>query len=166
MNAILTVTCTDGPILSIPGIHVPVQIGAAGMRRDKTEGDHATPTGSLPLRRVFYRADRIARPETTLPCEPIARDDGWCDAPAHADYNTLVRLPHPASCEALWRDDRSYDLMVVLGWNDSPPVSGRGSAIFLHLPTVSGVTEGCIAMTEDHLRLMLSQGLKTIEVVE
>jgi L,D-peptidoglycan transpeptidase YkuD (ErfK/YbiS/YcfS/YnhG family) len=144
----------------------PASIGPAPVTRHKREGDHATPVGALPIRRVFYRADRTARPETRqdMPVEPLGPNDGWCDDPSHEDYNTLVTLPHPARCETLWRDDASYDIVASLGWNDDPVVPGNGSAIFLHLPTRSGVTEGCIALAEPDLRAVLAAGLVKLVV--
>jgi L,D-peptidoglycan transpeptidase YkuD (ErfK/YbiS/YcfS/YnhG family) len=47
----------------------------------------------------------------------------------------------------MWRKDDLYDLVVVLGHNDSPVVPGAGSAIFMHvaLPDYAP-TEGCIAL--------------------
>jgi L,D-peptidoglycan transpeptidase YkuD (ErfK/YbiS/YcfS/YnhG family) len=96
-----------------------------------------------------------------LPLSPIAPEDGWCDEPADAFYNRKVRLPHLGSCERLWRDDHLYDVMAVIGWNDDPPVAGRGSAIFLHLACAGtgGLepTEGCVALAEDDLRAVLAQ---------
>lgn len=113
----------------------------------KAEGDGATPLGSWPLRRVLYRPDREPCPETALPCAPIAPDDGWCDAPNDPAYNTPVQHPYPASAERLWREDHVYDLIVVLGCNDDPPIPGRGSAIFLHLAQPDWrPTEGCVAI--------------------
>jgi L,D-peptidoglycan transpeptidase YkuD (ErfK/YbiS/YcfS/YnhG family) len=96
---------------------------------------------------VFYRADRIGRPATKLPCTAIAPEDGWCDAPADPAYNRKIRLPYKASAETLWRDDTLYDIVVVLGHNDDPVVPGAGSAIFLHLARDDGgPTEGCIGV--------------------
>ncbi len=101
----------------------------------------------MALRRVLYRADRMATPATTLPLTAIAPDDGWCDDPADPAYNRPVLLPYPASAEALWRADGLYDLAVVLGYNDDPVVPGKGSAIFLHVvDPAGGPTEGCIAL--------------------
>lgn len=141
-------------------------LGRGGVRADKQEGDGVTPAGLLPLRRVLYRADRLSPPACALPREPIAPGDGWCDDPAHPDYNRPVRLPHPARHEALWRDDPLYDLLGVLGWNDSPPQRGRGSAIFLHVARPSGApTEGCIALSLPELRALLAAGLTEILVV-
>jgi L,D-peptidoglycan transpeptidase YkuD (ErfK/YbiS/YcfS/YnhG family) len=122
-------------------------LGRAGIRPDKHEGDGATPVGRFALRSVLYRPDRIARPVTSLAVRPIVEGDGWCDAPGHPDYNRPVRLPHPASCETMWRDDGLYDLVVVLGHNDDPPEPGRGSAIFLHVARPDyAPTEGCVAL--------------------
>ncbi len=54
----------------------------------------------------------------------------------------------------LLRDDDAYDVIVVLGHNDSPPVPGRGSAIFFHL-SEGRPTAGCVAVERaDMLRLL------------
>src|SRR3546814_7957165 len=83
-------------------------VGRGGVAEKQREGDGITPVGRWPLRRVLYRADRIARPVTVLPCQPIAPDDGWCDDPADPAYNRPVRLPYPARHERLTRDDHLY----------------------------------------------------------
>lgn len=140
-------------------------IGQGGIRADKREGDGATPTGILALRRVLYRADRLAKPRCAVPVEPIAPDDGWCDDPAHPDYNRPVRLPHPARHEELWRADEVYDILGVLGWNDAPVQADRGSAIFLHLTRPDyAPTAGCVALNEPDLRAVLAAGLTEILV--
>lgn len=141
-------------------------LGRGGVRVEKQEGDGATPAGLLPLRRILYRADRVAPPACRAPVEPIAPTDGWCDDPAHPDYNRQIRLPHPARHEELWREDALYDIIGVLGWNDAPVVRGRGSAIFLHLARPDlAPTEGCIALPERELRAALAAGLTGIEVL-
>ena len=155
----------DG-LLRFQGRTVRCALGAGGIRAIKQEGDGATPVGLLPIRRILWRADRGQRPATTLPAEPIAPDDGWCDDPTHRDYNTRIRLPHAARHERLWRDDAVYDVIGVLGWNDAPVVRGRGSAIFLHLARPGlAPTEGCIALPEMDLRRFLAEGLTAIEVL-
>lgn len=140
-------------------------LGRGGLRTDKQEGDGATPVGLLPLRRVFYRADRIAIPATVLPREPTTQADGWCDDPTDRTYNRAVTLPHPARHEELWRSDPIYDLVVVLGWNDAPVVANRGSAIFLHLARPHyAPTDGCIALALPDLRWLLGAGATALEV--
>src|SRR5690554_2419769 len=99
-------------------------LGRAGIAAAKREGDGATPVGRFPMRRVLYRPDRGEAPATRLPIAPIAPDDGWCDDPGDPAYNRPVRLPYPARCETLWRADALYDVVVVLGHNDDPPVPG------------------------------------------
>jgi len=144
--------------LEIAGKALRCALGKAGVTRDKREGDNATPVGAFPLRRVLFRADRLSAPETGLHVAPIAPDDGWCDAPGDARYNRHVTLPYPASHETLWRDDHVYDIVVVLGHNDDPPVPGRGSAIFMHVARPGyAPTEGCVALALPDLQAVLAQ---------
>ncbi|MFT8471193.1 L,D-transpeptidase family protein [Acetobacter persici] len=140
-------------------------IGKNGLAQQKQEGDHATPIGIFPLRKVYYRADRLLKPKTILPVEPLSPRDGWCDDPESSDYNHFVRLPHPARHEQLWREDHVYDLIVVIGYNDNPAVPGRGSAIFMHLQRPDrSPTEGCLALTESDLRAVLAAGADAVQV--
>lgn len=123
---------------------------------DKREGDGASPAGVWPVRRALWRADRLARPVTALPLQVIEPDDGWCDAPADPAYNRPVRLPWPASHEVMTRTDGLYDIVVVLGHNDDPPIPGMGSAIFLHCASADyAPTEGCVALARDDLQALL-----------
>jgi L,D-peptidoglycan transpeptidase YkuD (ErfK/YbiS/YcfS/YnhG family) len=141
-------------------------LGKSGVRVDKEEGDGATPAGLLPLRRIFYRADRVPPPRSPMPIEPIAATDGWCDDPTHRDYNRFVHLPHDARHEELWRRDEVYDVLAVLGWNDAPVVRKRGSAIFLHVARPDyAPTEGCVALALPDLSRLLAEGVTAIRVV-
>lgn len=133
-------------------------IGPGGIAIKGGEGDGVTPIGSWPVREIFYRADRIARPDVKLPLRAIAENDGWCDAPEDANYNRLVRLPYPASAETMWREDHLYDLVAVLGFNDDPVAPGRGSAIFLHLAKPDYAhTHGCVALAFADILAALEQ---------
>ncbi|MSO73177.1 MAG: hypothetical protein EXQ84_06150 [Rhodospirillaceae bacterium] len=131
-------------------------LGRNGVSESKREGDGATPAGRFPLRRVLYRADRVAVPLTALPTAPITPDDGWCDAPEDPKYNRLVKIPYQASAENLWREDNLYDIVVVIGHNDHPAVANAGSAIFLHVAPPEGApTQGCVALALEDLRAVL-----------
>lgn len=133
-------------------------LGRSGISGDKREGDGATPSGVLIPLRVLYRPDRLPPPPTSLPTAALAADDGWCDDPDDAEYNRQVALPHGAGCEALWRDNRLYDLIAVTDFNADPVVPGRGSAIFVHLAKPGyAPTEGCIAFSLSDLRAVLRQ---------
>lgn len=144
----------------------PCVLGAAGIGDAKVEGDSATPAGVLPLRRLLFRADRVAPPVWAGRArEPISREDGWCDDPHDGAYNRMVRLPHAGRAEQLWREDGLYDVVVALGWNDAPVVRGRGSAVFLHVaPPGDAPTEGCIGLALPVLLRVLAAGLSEIEV--
>jgi len=142
-------------------------LGRGGIRCDKREGDGATPAGRFALRRVLYRPDRLAPPQSDLPTRPLAVDDGWCDAPGDENYNRLVRLPYAASAERLWRDDRFYDIVVVLGHNDNPVVAGAGSAVFFHLARADyAPTAGCVAVArQDMLDILAACGPQSALVI-
>lgn len=131
-------------------------VGRSGVTVEKREGDGATPAGAWPLRRLLYRPDRHEPTACCLATRPIAEDDAWCEDPEHTAYNRAVKLPFAGRHERLWRDDRLYDLLVVLGHNDDPPVPGAGSCIFLHVARPGyGATEGCIALApEDMVELL------------
>jgi L,D-peptidoglycan transpeptidase YkuD (ErfK/YbiS/YcfS/YnhG family) len=132
----------------------PAGVVAGGAKR---EGDGASPAGLWPMRRVLWRPDRGPAPATRLPRSPLAPDDGWCDAPEDPSYNQPVHLPYSASAESLWREDRLYDVIVVLGYNDAPVVPRAGSAVFLHLATPDyAPTHGCVALAPGDLAHLLS----------
>ena len=144
--------------LTIGGNAYPCRIGRDGFI-DKNlgrEGDWKTPLGTYAFRYGFYRADRLPPPRSALQFLALKPNDGWCDAAHDIAYNLPVRLPYCASAEALWKDSGVYDVVVVLGHNDSPPKSEHGSAIFLHICHIDETpTAGCIAVTPDVMALLL-----------
>jgi len=151
-----TVGCMDltvrpGPdgtwLLAYDGHAIRCAIGRSGISATKHEGDGASPAGTYAIREGFFRPDRVAPPETALKLSPIAKDDGWCDAPDDPNYNLPVKLPYAASHEEMWRNDALYDVVVVIGYNDDPVVARKGSAIFLHICRDDyGPTAGCVAI--------------------
>ena len=86
-----------------------------------------------------------------LPWRWLRPNDGWSDDPADPAYNRPVLHPHRFSAERMWRDDPLYDIVLVLGYNDSLPVPGAGSAIFLHCSNDGAATEGCVAIDQTAL---------------
>lgn len=120
------------------------------------EGDGKTPLGAYHLRFGFYRADRLPRPKSDLTFHAVKPDDGWCDDPDHPAYNRLIQTPFPASHEALWREDGAYDVILVMSHNDSPPVPGLGSAVFIHcLQPDHRSTLGCLALSPPDMWTLL-----------
>lgn len=145
-------------------------LGKTGITSIKKEGDNATPMGIYKCLYGFYRADRVKLPQTLLPMIPINRKMGWCDAPSSPNYNQLVSLPYAKSCETLMRDDRLYDICLVMNYN-FPKHSGylgrnKGSAIFFHQTKhIGALTQGCIAV-EPKLMLQLLPKISTQTIIQ
>lgn len=137
--------------LRFRGCRYPCTIGRGGTRRDKREGDGATPLGIHHITAMLYRPDRMARPAPWA--TPIRPGDLWSDDAGQPDYNLMVRAPYFHSHEALRRADPLYDLVLVTDWNWPDATPGHGSCIFIHQWRRPGFpTEGCIAFRRDHLR--------------
>ncbi|OCX66162.1 hypothetical protein BFP70_06530 [Thioclava sp. SK-1] len=145
------------------GTNYPAQIGRAGLRHDKCEGDGATPIATLAIIDMLYRADRLAAPQQWA--RPIGPRDLWCDDVAHTAYNHRVTAPFAASHERLRRPDPLYDIVLITSWNYPDAVPGLGSAIFIHQRRRAGYpTAGCIALRRDHL-MYLAQTISRAETI-
>jgi L,D-peptidoglycan transpeptidase YkuD (ErfK/YbiS/YcfS/YnhG family) len=147
-------------------LHLAVALGAAGIRANKREGDKATPRGTFRPIRLWWRADRLARPRTFLPVRRIGREDGWCEDPDHRRYNRSIRVAKDAPGDRLWRQDGLYDLLIELDHNARPRVAGRGSAVFVHLARPGlRPTAGCVALGMPALRRLLTRITARTEIV-
>lgn len=120
----------------------------------------------FPLRQVLYRPDRIRPFASNLPIVSLTPVDGWCDDPTDSSYNRLIKTPYVANHEILWRPDHVYDIVIVVGYNDSPPIPPRGSAIFIHLMNDDQTpTAGCIALSRGDLIDILSEITPSTQLV-
>lgn len=143
-------------VLTAGHLRYPCSLGRSGIGINKLEGDGKTPIGVFPLVTGYYRADHVRLPRCSLPFTQTRRRDGWCDSPTDPNYNRPVTLPFGESHERMHREDRLYDLCVVLDYNLFPRRRFRGSAIFLHLQREDrGPTEGCVALRPgDFIKLL------------
>jgi len=131
-------------------------IGRNGVTAFKREGDGGTPRGAFALLSGYRRQDRVARTPSALRLKATHPDDLWCDDVHHGMYNRHVRAPFSGRHEKLWRQDCLYDVCLVLDYNTTPRLRGRGSAIFFHLMDENaGPTEGCIAVRLNDMRKVL-----------
>jgi len=114
---------------------------------DKREGDGKSPSGVFPLGFAFGYDPSV---ETKMPYRQATEDDFWVDDANSEDYNRWIKgEPKAASWEKMKRDDDQYKYGVVIEYNMSPIVRGKGSAIFLHVWKDGGATLGCVSMPEE-----------------
>ena len=131
-------------------------IGKNGSTLKKKEGDKKTPKGTYKIENLYYRKDRMQRPETSLKCIQITKKMGWCnDIKFPKNYNKLITLKRKPKCEKLFRNDYKYNLLIPIKYNFYKPIIGRGSCIFIHLTTDYKPTAGCIALKEKDFLIML-----------
>mgnify|MGYP001364205812 FL=1 len=130
-------------------------IGKNGLKRNKYEGDKCTPTGTFSLGPVYYRDDRIAKPDTELKTIKIDKQMGWCDDPNNANYNRKIKLNKKNKGEKFYRMDEIYDIILVINYNTKKIIKNRGSAIFIHLTNNYKPTKGCVALSLNDLQILL-----------
>ena len=130
-------------------------IGKNGLNRNKFEGDKCTPTGTFSLGPVYYRSDRVAKPDTELKTIKINKRMGWCDDPNNTHYNRKVRLNKKNKGEKFYRKDKIYDILLVINYNTKKIIKNKGSAIFIHITNNYKPTRGCIALSLSDLKILL-----------
>jgi L,D-peptidoglycan transpeptidase YkuD (ErfK/YbiS/YcfS/YnhG family) len=141
----------------------PVALGRSGILANKFEGDGGTPRGRFRLKRLWWRKDRITRPQTALPTRPIRPEDAWSEDPEDRRYNRPVLRLAGEPGDRLTRSDDLYDLIIEIDHNDRPRVAGRGSAVFIHVARDGfRPTAGCVALRRNDLfRLLERLGPRT-----
>jgi L,D-peptidoglycan transpeptidase YkuD (ErfK/YbiS/YcfS/YnhG family) len=145
-------------ILTAGALAIPVSLGRGGILTNKFEGDGGTPRGRYRLKRLWWRADRLARPQTGLPVRPIAPADAWSEDPADRRYNRAVRRKPGEPGDRLMRQDGLYDLIIEIDHNDRPRIAGRGSAVFIHVARDGfGPTAGCVGLRRNDLVRLLGR---------
>lgn len=154
-------------LLNANGLVFRCALGRGGITSAKREGDGATPIGCMRILSGYFRRDHLAPGGTRLAMTPIGPDLGWCETPGDRNYNRPVKMPYGASHETMRRADRLYDACLVLDWNISPRLRGRGSAIFFHLARPGFTpTQGCVAVSERvMMRLLPLLSSRTMVVV-
>jgi L,D-peptidoglycan transpeptidase YkuD (ErfK/YbiS/YcfS/YnhG family) len=153
-------------LLRVGPLVMPAALGRGGIRADKREGDGGTPRGLFHPVRLWWRADRLARPRTLLPVRRIGRNQAWCEDPADRRYNRPFDRSANEPGDRLWRDDGLYDLIIEIDHNVRPRIAGRGSAVFIHVarPGLTP-TAGCVALRRHDLKLLLSRISKKTRIV-
>jgi L,D-peptidoglycan transpeptidase YkuD (ErfK/YbiS/YcfS/YnhG family) len=149
--------------LSAGHLRIKVALGRSGIKANKREGDGATPAGRYRLVRLWWRPDRLPRPRTLLPVRPIGVLDAWCEDTSDRRYNQAIRISPGQPGDRLWRSDALYDLVIEIDHNTRPRISGRGSAVFIHVARAAlAPTAGCISLPITILKSLIARlGPKT-----
>lgn len=150
---------------------VPVVVGRTGLAwgigfeygipadPKKREGDGKAPAGIFPLDTAFGFAPRGSL--VKLPYVRLLPTTDCVDDTASAHYNTVVDRAAVdrvdwSSAEHM-REVAQYKTGVIVGYNASPPVRGRGSCIFLHIWNgPDSHTAGCTAFDESKLQEVIN----------
>ncbi len=145
-------------VLSAGQQHIRVALGRSGINVNKREGDGTTPAGRYRLVRLWWRPDRLPRPQTLLPVKPIRITDAWCEVPSERQYNKPISVAPGQPGDRLWRSDALYDLIIEIDHNRRPRVAGRGSAVFIHVARAElAPTAGCVSLPAAALRRLVAR---------
>ena len=131
-------------------------VGKGGLKKNKIEGDGATPKGKFSLGKLYWRSDRIKKPKTNLNCKIITKKLGWCTDSKSRFYNKEFKIQKKVRHEKLMRKDYKYNLLIEINYNKKNTIKNKGSAIFIHLTKNYKPTSGCIALGENDF-LVLSK---------
>ena len=130
-------------------------IGKNGKTSKKIEGDNKTPKGLYALGPLYYRKDRLPKLSTKLKKIEIMKNFGWCDDVKSKFYNKPIKTNINVRHEKLYRNDKKYDLLIPIEYNSKRPKKNKGSAIFLHLTSNYKKTQGCVAIKEKDMLILL-----------
>ena len=152
----MTIIIKNKDTLEYGGFKFRCCIGKNGITKNKLEGDKKTPKGTFSLDKLYFRKDRIHKPETNLQVVEIKKNMGWCnDVKAKTKYNKLLNIKSKLKYEKLFRKDFKYNLLVPIKYNWYKSKLGKGSAIFIHLTKNYRPTLGCIGLAEKDLLILL-----------
>ena len=133
------------------------RLGSGGMKSASLvyEMDMCTPTGIYSLSEAF---GINSNPGSGLPYRVLDGSEYWVDDENSPYYNTM-QFGEPngrwSSAEHLSSMGRSYYYSIVVDYNRWPVISGKSSAIFLHVD-VGVPTWGCIAVEESKMVKILN----------
>ncbi len=127
----------------------------------KREGDGKSPAGVFPLGTAFGFAPADSARQVKLPWLQLAATTECVDDTTSAYYTNV--LDRGSILRVDWRSSERmreigvYRLGAVIAYNESPPVKGRGSCVFLHIwGGPDSHTAGCTAMDAAELERLLA----------
>ena len=152
----MTIFLKNKHTLQIDDFCFKCSIGKRGTTKSKIEGDRRTPKGIFKIQYLYYRKDRLRKPDTSLKCIKITKHRVWCDdLNFPKKYNKLIKIRNHIKHEKLFRKDHKYDLFIPIKYNFKNPKVGLGSCIFIHLTNNYNPTAGCVALKKKDFLIML-----------
>ena len=152
----MTIYLKNKQTLKVDDFYFKCCIGKNGTSKNKMEGDKKTPIGTFKLGHLYFRPDKIKKPETVLKCVKIKKNMGWSnDSLKLSKYNKLIKINKNIKHEKLHRRDFKYDLLIPIKYNYYKTIKGKGSCIFIHLTKNYQPTAGCIALKKKDFLIML-----------
>jgi len=130
-------------------------VGKNGLNFNKKEGDYSTPKGLFQLKKLYFRKDRVKRPNSKIKKKIITKDLGWCDDPKNQKYNKEIQVLNKQNKECFYRKDHKYDYLITISHNEKK-IPYKGSAIFIHLTDNYKPTAGCIALLKKDFEVLLN----------
>jgi len=140
---------------------VPARVGRNGVKRDRREGDGTTPLGSMAITGGFGSA---AKARTEIAYRRVVAGDCWISDVGDRAYNRRVRRSRcNAPNEDLCRIARggAYEFALTTDYNASPIVTGKGSAIFVHVHSYDAAgrakpTSGCVSVARSVMKRLFA----------
>ena len=124
-----------------------------------------TPKGKYKIKYILYRKDRIKKIDSKIKKIAIKKNMGWCNDSKSKNYNRLIKLPSVYNFEKLFKNNNTYDILIVLDYNMNPTIKNKGSAIFIHVAKKNyKKTEGCIALKKNDLLKIIKKLKKNTKV--
>ena len=141
-------------------------IGKKGSSKNKIEGDYKTPKGLYSIGCLYYRADRLKRPVTKIKSIKISKNMRWSnDTRFPKYYNKLIKTNKKIKHEKLYRNDRKYDMLILVKYNYTKVKNFKGSCIFMHLTNNYKPTAGCIALKRKDFLILLKLITKKTKIL-
>ncbi len=162
----MTIFLKNKYTLQVDEFNFKCSVGLNGLSSKKKEGDKKTPRGIFELGNLYFRKNRLNKPNTNLKCIEIKKNMGWCDDLKFPNkYNKLIKINKKIKHEKLTRKDHKYDLLIPIKYNFKKPIVGLGSCIFLHLTNNYKPTKGCIAVSKKDFIIILKLINKKTKIV-
>ena len=119
----MTIILKNKYTLQVDDFFFKCSIGKNGLTRKKKEGDKKTPKGTFGIENLYFRKDRINKPQTSLKCREILKNMAWCnDSNYPKKYNRLIKAENKIKHEKLKRHDHKYDLLIPIKYNFENPI--------------------------------------------